>query len=487
MAYHRGGSGYGGQAQAAPRQPQPEVVETLFPKMRIDEIREDMELFERPMTREELRKPTPEGVRSVFMFFITKLYGTTEDDLCQPAFGCFDSLVNPELHDNSVQQLHFLRACQQLFKHAQYNDNFGLRDLFDPVPSRFMCQMSALMNFVKFREKRVRELLEMTAAGHAMRVRLEELEELNTEVDAEIEAIERQREAEAPQVAEKQAQVDELTVELSQLHQQHVALTEETKQAKNTLQSTVDKIADLKFRVMAFDQESEQLQSLVVSSPDRVQAEIKEMEARVADDKKRLADLQAKRRITVERIVLLAKSKRDVEAACKAVEETAVEMQRAAQMEARVKEQTTKIREFENEKEAISGLCSHLERQIASLVGRRERVRQQREDLGEMDRETEQRLAQQARDADREIDGAKEAISENNRKTGEISRRMQQLVSDFEDEVATVGRKLTVVDKKLAAYCKETETLNGMVDSANRKALADLRNTVNQSLPSGTK
>lgn len=463
--------------------PQAPVPETLFPRLRADEIREDMELFGRPMTRDELRKPTSEGVRSVFTFFITKLYGLTEDDLRQPAFGCLDNLGHPELQDNSIVELHFIRACQRMFKNAEYTDGFEMRDLSDPVASRFMCQMSALVNFGKFREKRVRELQEMTEEGHSMRARKEELEDLNADVDARIATIERKREAEAAKVAEEQALVDELTAELSVLHQQHVQHTKETKDAKASLQAAIDKISTLKFRVMAQTQDIEQMQAKIVSSPDRVQAEIKDLEAAVEEDKVGLADLQAQKRDVTERSLLLKKTRRDVESSRKLVEEAQVELRRAAEIEERVKEQKAKIRVFENERESIAASCAHLERQIASAEGRRERIRQQRDALGKESHNIELKISQQTRETDRQVEDAKQAIAQNNGRATELSQKMQRLVDDFEEEVAVVGRKLSVVDAKLNSFCKVAEVNNKDVDSANREALSDLQNTIRDALP----
>lgn len=481
MSFSRARSGQGGHP---PKQPTASAVPRGWPpnlpKLKIDEMVEDMAIFGLPITRDDFRKPTQEGVRAIFAFFIARITGKTEDDMRQPAFGCLDELANPELHDDSIPQLHFFRECQSLFEAAQYFE-FGLRDLTSPEPARLVWQMSALINFGKFYEERVRQLLPMMEEGEAVRERVEELVQQEAGLDAEIAGLHAKREAESEQVAKEQTVVDEKNAELQRLMGERMAITEETKQLKADLQTTTDTISNLKFREMAMSQEADALRVSVVSSPDRVKAEIAESRDRLEDETESLGATVQRIRTLRERLDWTIKMARDITTANRLISESQAEREKVIGMERLVKEHTNKMRELEMEQKEIESTSSHLERQIQSAEHRLVRVRQQRDGIEEEEHAVDAQLIETARKIDREIDGIKEEIVENQRRQNELARQMQQVVSDFEGELAGVGKKLAAVDKRLNLHCKHASETNEEIETENRQALRELGNVINKS------
>lgn len=446
--------------------------------MPVDEMIDDLVLFEYPMTRKDLLHPTAESVRSVFLFFVAKVRGITNDDMRQPDFRCHDVLANPDLHDEAVHSLHVLEACTSLFRAARYNDGFGLRDLIFPEPKRFLWQMSALINFAKFREKRVRELQDISEPGVAMHEKAAELDEVIAKIDGEHAQIEAAREAVADQVADEEAVVNEHFAEVGRLHQAHIALSDETKSSKAKLQENVEYVSKLKFRHLALDHEAADLKSGIVSSPDRAQSEIRKMKERAEDNKKALVEMQARSRDAANRKVKGDISGRDLVVVSKLTEEFMEKVDLCAEADRRVQEQTDKILDFDNELQELEDKHERMTRQIATLEKRREAIRKQREENDIEDRRAAAVRDEEARDVDCDVAAAKEAVAKNNRRVNDIKLEIEQLVGKYEADVTSISRKLGIAERVLADQSKDMVEKCGVVDRANRKALEDFQKTI---------
>ena len=72
------------------------------------------------------------------------------EELQQPVFSAIDVLEFPELHEESIGQLAFNRAVTKLLLFAGVHD-FTLQDLYKPEYNRTIRNLSAIINFAKFR------------------------------------------------------------------------------------------------------------------------------------------------------------------------------------------------------------------------------------------------------------------------------------------------------------------------------------------------
>ena len=75
---------------------------------------------------EQLAKPTYEFVHPVYEALVTALTGVTREELQQPVFVAIDALEFPELHDESIPALAFIRHLARLMHAAGVRD-FSLK------------------------------------------------------------------------------------------------------------------------------------------------------------------------------------------------------------------------------------------------------------------------------------------------------------------------------------------------------------------------
>eukprot|EP00966_Prymnesium_polylepis_P246852 5708756-Prymnesium_polylepis.1 len=91
----------------------------------------------------------------------------------------------PELHDESVSTMAFLRACQRLLSTCGISD-FTLTDLTKPEYKRLRRNISAVINFAKFREERLTRYVEFTQETDALAANKVALEQENERLLTEV-------------------------------------------------------------------------------------------------------------------------------------------------------------------------------------------------------------------------------------------------------------------------------------------------------------
>ncbi|EIE22059.1 hypothetical protein COCSUDRAFT_9178, partial [Coccomyxa subellipsoidea C-169] len=124
-----------------------------FPILADHELLPCMKEMDLQLSAATLAKPTPEVVRPIYESVITTLMGITREEQQQPVFMAIDALEFPELHDESIPYMTFVRNCAKLLSSAGVRD-FNMQDLCKPDSGRLRRNLSAIINFAKFREEK---------------------------------------------------------------------------------------------------------------------------------------------------------------------------------------------------------------------------------------------------------------------------------------------------------------------------------------------
>lgn len=154
------------------------MAQYSFPVLENDELLPCLEEMELPLSAADLGKPTFEIVRPLFENVLTTLTGVTREELMQPVFTAIDAFEFPELHDESIPCLNFFRQMHRLLLNTGVKD-FNLRDIYKPESLRLRRQLSAVVNFAKFREEKLVAYADMQAKLEAMLDERKHLEDEN--------------------------------------------------------------------------------------------------------------------------------------------------------------------------------------------------------------------------------------------------------------------------------------------------------------------
>jgi kinetochore protein Nuf2 len=104
------------------------------------------------MTEESLLNPDKyvDYIKSMYEKLVEYCIGTTAEELNQPKFAGLAALDYPDLHTASISQLNSFRECGKMMELCGIYD-FTMKDFMFPTAKRVRKQLSAIINFAKFR------------------------------------------------------------------------------------------------------------------------------------------------------------------------------------------------------------------------------------------------------------------------------------------------------------------------------------------------
>eukprot|EP00767_Chilomastix_cuspidata_P002293 gnl/Chilomastix_cuspidata/2422.p1 GENE.gnl/Chilomastix_cuspidata/2422~~gnl/Chilomastix_cuspidata/2422.p1 ORF type:complete len:452 (+),score=99.49 gnl/Chilomastix_cuspidata/2422:30-1358(+) len=174
-----------------------------FPIIDSGEILTILEELGIEFRKKDLEDPQPEKIRQLFETFYENLTADPVDELETPSEIIRDFTDFPGLHDESIPVFVFFRAFRELLGICGVTD-FSIRDLVRPTRRRLIVHLSALFNFVRFRELHLKEYQELAlrtesriealqaaqTARDELRIRVKELQDSARELDAGVQPAE---------------------------------------------------------------------------------------------------------------------------------------------------------------------------------------------------------------------------------------------------------------------------------------------------------
>ena len=141
--------------------------------------------------------------------------------MAQPVFGPLQDLAWPQLHENSIPELAFWRECSRLMHICGVND-FIMTDYTKPDPKRLRKQLSAIVNFAKFKEERLDMYHKITAPRDEFLERHAQLTVENQQLETQLEELRDATAAQREEAAEIDRESHAHEKEIDQLNKEQV-------------------------------------------------------------------------------------------------------------------------------------------------------------------------------------------------------------------------------------------------------------------------
>ncbi|KAK9816471.1 hypothetical protein WJX72_000700 [[Myrmecia] bisecta] len=422
-----------------------------FPILSDQELLPCLKEMELPCSAAQLAKPTYEVVRPLYESMVTTLMGITREELQQPVFQAIVALEFPELHDESIPAVAFTKNLGKLMAAAGVKD-FTMQDLYKPDAQRLRRNLSAIINFAKFREEKLVPYTEMQEATEGILAERQDLEDLNRQLMSELRRLQAERASEEPDVARLEADIHEVYTENQQLNKQQATLNSEVRAMKQQTNVLADEAADLKFKLANARQEGDQLRSLIVESPEKLQAMLEEIQAAVERERSLVAEAERKARDLQARLDTVAKVEKEVQKAQRVMEEVESELAKKKAISRQVKELRSQISGEEQEALQLAATQQHLKRQQASLAERMQRLEQQAALKKEAAASCveEQLRDKEAIEAENAATMAK--LTENDAMMRALREKIKELQTTQEVQISMVLDRYTSLRQQVAEY-----------------------------------
>jgi kinetochore protein Nuf2 len=293
-------------------------------------------------------------------------------------FAATDELEFPALHDDSIPARAFQEALAKLLLAAGVKD-FSLRDLYKPEAATLRRNLSAIINFAKFREEKLVQQTEQQEHCEALILAKEAAEAEAAALQATLAELQAAAAAEVPEVAAVEAETAAVFAENQSLNKAQSALGGEVRALKQQANALTDEASQLRYKLSQARGAGEDLRAQIVQSPHKLQAQLEEISAAVERERGALLDAERRSRDLAQRLDAVSKVERDVAKAEAVMGEAEAEVARKKEVSRRVKALRAEVAAAEHEAGQLEAQHQHLKRQQAALAERIHRLEAQQE------------------------------------------------------------------------------------------------------------
>jgi kinetochore protein Nuf2 len=362
----------------------------------------------------------------------------------------------PELHDESIPAVAFLHALNRLLLASGVKD-FSMRDLHKPEPQRLRRNLSAIINFAKFREEKLVAYTELQEGFESLLAERDAIATEHAALQAELAAVKEAQAAEVPEAERIEAEVQGVFTENQSLNKQQAALSTEVRGLKQQANVLTDEASQLRYKLSQSRSEGEDLKAQIVHSPHRIQALLEEIAASVERERSALTDAEKSSRDLAARLETASKVERDIAKAVALMGEAEVEIARKKEVSRKVKALRAEVAAADHEAMQLAATHQHLKRQQAALADRIARVRTQCEVKRQA---AEGRVEEQLRNKEAieaENAAAIAKLAENEAMIRSLRDRIAELRSAHESQVGAVLGQYQALRDAVSRYHQDME------------------------------
>lgn len=334
-------------------------------------------------------------------------------------------------------------------------DDFSMADIYKPTYKRTRRNLSALINFAKFREERLFRYQELDTQSETLMAKYEKAVKECQSVAEQIAAIEERREADEPKRRELEAQNNDLMNRLSALNKEQSDLRAEIQNAKDEMAKIKTRIEEYNFQTLAAKQEVQQLRAQIVSSPQKLQSQIEQLKITVSSDKQYIAETQDKARALASKLDAIASLESALAGLIGAADEAAADYERVIEEEARLEEHQARAERASIQANELAAGEILLDKQLAATQDKAKRFETQ----AKLKKDAVQLALEKARDehrsCEREFSSAKVKLDENTAVIRELTSRRDAMLQEHEAEIGAMEASFDNLRENARAYHRQ--------------------------------
>jgi kinetochore protein Nuf2 len=426
-----------------------------------------------PLTPSETTNPTPQTVMRVSHALLELVTGVPREEVAEAIARQLDTMDNAELFREALPQLVLFREMERMVGAAQ--GEFTWNDLLQPTSARLQRMTSAVFNFGRFREDVLRQHAEQQQELTNLLQEIQNSAEKLQEVTAQIKAARERQMKDAPERARVEEELARGETELRGLGNERVVVEQRVDEEKRKTEQIRKQCDAMAFEIVAVNAEADDIKSKMVTSPERIQGELRATRKRLEQEKEEVERLEEEARV----LRLKANNLKNAQA----IGETCV-----AQL-SEVEAQAAKAKQAEEEMHARRTAIDSHSYTLRELA-QREQEAQREADLAEdrYKRQSQQRAAkleaakQKLKQAQRDRDAYDRNLDEANRRATRAKAQVTAARADYMQIKSLGEERLHELQDLLTGFLSTFE----MYAKGVEEAAHDLRRAVTTSTTTAT-
>ncbi|KAK1259866.1 hypothetical protein QJS04_geneDACA020772 [Acorus gramineus] len=395
---------------------------------------------------EDLARPTPDLVCSLYRDIVVHLDNSRAEWEHQVDFNALEGVENPESHWPAIQVLNLFSRVRWLVSSPTERivPPFSMRDLIRPDPKRTAVFISALVNFCHFRMDKLELFRPIFDKMQSDAERQEETEAKIAELNKQLLDLEESKKMEEPVVQQLEAEVRELKHTIHTLNNQQMSLQASFKALKGKSVELDNKISQVEFTLSETAKEKSELQAKIVQSPEKLQRTFEEK--KLHRDEVQNLEREAKHKFQEKNAVIKVYSK-----AVKKISKHLEQMQV-------LQEQVTRAKAIDKDFRALKAKISNEEMSDMTLEAKLSERKGKLEQLEELVKATQKERNLKLAEATRELDSVKVEVKAQLRELELRERRIEAMVAKTnvtESQIKSIQESAANAHQQLRARYEE--------------------------------
>jgi kinetochore protein Nuf2 len=338
-------------------------------------------------------------IRRILETLAELVTGISREEMNQPAFSGLSQLNYPELHEESVPQINSFRAIQQMMEVCGVN-NFSIKDFMTPTTKRVKVQLSAIINFIKFRTEKEGLLNELTTQRDALLAQLNKARSNHETLNMRLASLREQTQEESKLIEQTEQEIKDTEAEISDLNLKQAEIRDEIADLKLINNQLKDSIGSRLKQLEDATATKKKLQSQIVNSPERFRKQIVDSSEALQREQKEIKSQEKKTRDLTGWLVQLDEALSSANAAMEAMEGVKAEVDTQKEALALYDEQQDALRSRREVLKTVNQNTQHLARQTTKAEEKLSAIRKQADTRTSSYQATRESLHQQLLEAE---------------------------------------------------------------------------------------
>ncbi|XP_060897414.1 kinetochore protein Nuf2 [Labrus mixtus] len=385
--------------------------------------------------------PKPETVQTLYMRVLHLLYRFRPE--CHSMVPMLENIQHPAYHEGATAIMSVYMRMRQFLPMCLVYD-FSLNDLLAPKKQKTLTVLSAIMNFLHFRQQRRAVILEKQAKFRADMDRLQAYTKGNLEAERKIEML-------TTIPPEQQAEADELAAALSELqtntmheYQEVNAKNDSLAEWKTKIAEKTQKLAQVKVDVSNLKEDIGKLKSQIVESPEELKSQMEKMRENVKNIKNSIKETDERGVELQSMVQSVTHTDTEIQQMYNLLQDLESSMNKTKQRQEEHQELTA---QYEKKQKELKNLCIE-EGQLKRALGMK------------LDKESKQNIRRQKR---REI--KEQHVQDVLGQCNQIHQKREDMVDKIQ-EISGESQQLKAKIQSLRDVCsKETKKAQALFDT----------------------
>lgn len=326
------------------------------------------------LSTEDIVQPDAKVMRQVYQHIVEQVMCVSREEIQEPDLDVLNrTVVFPDLHQHSIPDVMFHLKLRDLMQRVQITD-FRKSDVTNPEYKRTVRNLSAIINFLKFRAERqsMFERLHQDLEGLAQVLdsKVDEVNRLEHQVKGTIHQYQSEE-----QVADSlKGEVASLEKEVGRLNEYQAELKSENSSLKEQHKEEKERRENIHYLVLSSRKEVTRLKNNIVPSPDKLKQSLLELEESVESEKRALKEADEEGRQYQDRLDQYNRLEKEIQKSIAMMDEFDVDMGKIAELKQAIQETKDTLASTTAKKDDQQGSIHNLKRQIQGAQEKLDRL-----------------------------------------------------------------------------------------------------------------